>query len=81
MANKTIDALVFCPFYLCESKLSITCEGIIGAKTVTQFKCERDKKEHENNFCCAKHCCGCLLYSAIMDNYTVLPHRAPVIRH
>ena len=34
MANKMIDALVYCPFYISEAKTSITCEGIIGDKTV-----------------------------------------------
>ena len=81
MANKTIDALIFCPFYICESKMSITCEGLIGSKTVTQFNCENEIKEHEYNFCCTKHCRGCLLYSAIMENYAAAAPRAPVIRH
>ena len=70
MANKTIDALVFCPFYICESKMSITCEGLMGNKTVNYFECEHEKKEHEYSFCCTKHCRGCPLFCALNDNYT-----------
>ncbi len=70
MANKTIDALVYCPFYICEAKTSITCEGIIGDKTVSQFLNEKEKKYHEENFCTGKCCRGCGVYSALMVNYT-----------
>ncbi|MBQ8474661.1 MAG: hypothetical protein IJ499_03250 [Clostridia bacterium] len=69
MANKTIDALVYCPFYICEGKTTITCEGIIGDKTVSQFKNENDKKYHENNFCIGKTCHGCGLYLSLMSGY------------
>lgn len=69
MANKTIDALVYCPFYICEGKTTITCEGIIGDKTVNQFKNENDKKDHENNFCTGKCCHGCSIYCSLMVNY------------
>ena len=41
MANKTIDALVFCPFYLREARLTITCEGIIGETTVSKFSTQK----------------------------------------
>lgn len=81
MANKTIDALIFCPFYMCESKKSITCEGIIGKATTNHFISEGEKKYHEYNFCCSKHCRGCALHSALMDNYDdSVPHKVR-IRH
>ncbi len=70
MANKTIDALVYCPFYISEAKTSITCEGIIGDKTVNQFVNEKEKRNHEENFCIGKCCHGCGVYSALMVNYT-----------
>lgn len=69
MSNKAIDALVFCPFYAREGKVTITCEGIVGATTVSHFKSEKEKKEHENDFCTVQHCKGCGVYSAIMQNY------------
>lgn len=81
MANKTIDALIFCPFYVCESKMSITCEGLMGKATVTHFSNEKDKQEHEYSFCCSKHCRGCILYSALMENYSPVLPRATRIRH
>lgn len=73
MANKTIDALVYCPFYICEAKTTITCEGIIGDKTVNHFTCEENKKNHEMNFCVGKHCEGCGVFTALMCNYNVAP--------
>ncbi len=69
MPNKTIDALAFCPFYFSEAKTTITCEGIIGKKTVSMFENSEDKIDHELNFCTGRTCVGCGVYSAIMDNY------------
>ena len=69
MANKTIDALVFCPFYVCEARTTITCEGVIGEYTVSRFGSEREKIEHEKNFCTGKWCNGCGVHSALMKNY------------
>ncbi len=73
MANKAIDALVFCPFYVSESRMTITCEGIVGSRTVSRF-CSSDEKEaHEKNFCTGKWCRGCGVHSAIMQNYSPVP--------
>lgn len=70
MANKTIDAQVYCPFYVCEARSTITCEGVIGAYTVNRFRSEREKLEHEQNFCTGKWCRGCGIHSALMKNYS-----------
>ncbi len=75
MANKTIDALAFCPFYFSEAKTTITCEGIIGKKTVNMFESREEKTAHELNFCTGKTCVGCGVYTALMDNYTTSPRR------
>lgn len=82
MPNKTIDALAYCPFYFSEAKTTITCEGIIGKKTVNMFETGEDKIAHELNFCTGKTCVGCGVYSAIMDNYTQSPrHKSHPLRH
>lgn len=70
MANKTIDALVFCPFYMSEAKTTITCEGIIGDYTVSRFHSEKEKADHEKNFCTGVFCKGCSIHAAIMQNYS-----------
>lgn len=70
MANKAIDAMIYCPFYICEAKTTITCEGIIGDKTVNHFTTEKDKYDHEKNFCTGRCCHGCGVYSALMVNYS-----------
>ena len=76
MPNKAIDAQIFCPFYVSESALSITCEGIVGHYTVNKFMTETEKAYHENAFCIHKTCAGCGVYSALMNNYST-----PKIRH
>lgn len=73
MANKTIDALVFCPFYVCEARNTITCEGIIGEYTVSRFSTEHEKAEHEKNFCTGKTCRGCGVHFALSGNYAPVP--------
>ena len=73
MANKTINALAFCPFFVTEAKRSITCEGIIGKTVVNYFETEREKVAHENNFCTGRCCKGCAVHSAIMQNYIQCP--------
>ena len=75
MPNKTIDALAFCPFYISEAKTTITCEGIIGSSTVNKFRTEGEKADHEMNFCTGKTCCGCGVFSAIMQNYSPVQKR------
>ena len=82
MPNKAIDAAAFCPFYLSESRLTITCEGIIGAATVSKFKTESKKKSHEDSFCTSRACAGCGIYSSIMDKYEDrIERKPPAIRH
>ena len=75
MPNKTINALIFCPFYIAEAKSSITCEGIVGAATVSRFPSEEEKTYHEANFCMGQTCSGCGVYSALMTNYSPSPKR------
>lgn len=69
MANKTIDALVFCPFYVCEGARTITCEGIISPQVVHRFADTEAKKQHEQIFCCDKTCRHCLAYKSIYAAY------------
>lgn len=70
MPNKAIDAQIFCPFYISEAAMSITCEGIIGSATVNRFNSVKDKVYHETAFCTDKTCAGCGVYSALMTNYS-----------
>ncbi|MBQ4066164.1 MAG: hypothetical protein IJD22_00845 [Clostridia bacterium] len=82
MPNKTIDANAFCPFYVKEGVMSITCEGIIGASTVSKFNTEHDKLYHETNFCTGKTCRGCSVYTALMGKYMPpIPNKAASLRH
>lgn len=81
MSNKVIDALAFCPFYMSESKQSITCEGLIGSSTVSRFISEQEKLEHENSFCTQKTCKGCAVYAALEFKYARDVLMMPKMRH
>ncbi len=82
MSNKAIDANMYCPFYVAEAPMSITCEGVIGELTVNRFGSISDKVYHEENFCTKSTCRGCGVYSALLHNY-IPPEkkRSAVIRH
>lgn len=51
MSNKSINVDALCPFFLCESKKSITCEGIITESMVSRFDTEEEKQIHEKTYC------------------------------
>ena len=70
MANKNIDALVYCPFYITETSKSISCEGMVGKLTVSRFGSASDKKHHQFNFCTGKSCVGCPVYKGVIENYS-----------
>lgn len=70
MPNKTIDALVFCPFYVCESRCCITCEGILEDCSLThRFRNERLKHVHEYDFCTSPACVNCPVFLALQEKY------------
>jgi len=69
LANKTINVKVLCPFFITESKKSISCEGIIGSKCVSCFEFTEDKEVHEKEFCTTRHYYKCKIYSALMKGY------------
>jgi len=81
MSNKVIDALAFCPFYMSESRQSITCEGLIGASTVNRFASEAEKLEHETSFCTQRTCKGCAVFSALELKYSQPAVRRNILRH
>ncbi|MBR6677017.1 MAG: hypothetical protein IKL24_06780 [Clostridia bacterium] len=82
MANKTIDAAMFCPFYLSEAAMSITCEGIIGNSTVNRFASAAEKIYHEQNFCMDMTCRGCGVYTALLQEHLPAPKKKPAaLRH
>lgn len=73
MPNKTIDALVYCPFYVRESSKTIACEGIVsapGSLSVHHFLHEAEKLDHERNFCTCKNCESCPVFLALQEKYS-----------
>lgn len=70
MSNKTIDALVFCPFYFSEANASITCEGILeNCSMVHRFPGKKEKFSHERDFCTSPSCVNCPAFLAIQSKY------------
>jgi len=68
--NKTIDALVTCPFYVREAELTVDCEGLTGgAVTVTRFRTKKNKTDFMKSFCvdCAGR--GCPLAEFLTAKY------------
>lgn len=70
MANKEINAKALCPFFITESKKSITCEGIIAEQNVTRFTSEEEKKAHQEQYCTKYYCENCKIYKALSEKYT-----------
>lgn len=71
MPNKTIDALVFCPFYISENDRSITCEALIGGtgcSSVHRFPTRERKVAHELDFCTGRTCVNCPVFMALDAN-------------
>lgn len=68
MANKTIDALILCPFYKSESTKSITCEGVIGCDCVNRFDTISEKIIHERTYCTDLYD-QCRLHTSISQKY------------
>lgn len=68
MANKTINVDAVCPFFYTESVRSVTCEGIVGANTVTRFTYSSQKIKHERCYCTSDYS-TCPIYEANMKKY------------
>ena len=59
--------------YYCTGGIQICgacAKGIIGDFTISKFANEHTKREHEKNFCISRHCQGCGVYCALMQNYS-----------
>lgn len=69
MANKSINIRVLCPFFIAEAKKSISCEGVVGCKTVSCFEFTNEKEAHENEFCTTRQYYKCRIYKMLMKDY------------
>lgn len=64
MANKKINVDAVCPFFITESRMSITCEGIITERMISRFNTEEEKKAHELEYCTKYKCENCGIFKA-----------------
>lgn len=68
--NKTIDALVKCPFYLREKDRTVDCEGLIdGTDSVTKFSSRGSKNLFMKEHCVRCMGVGCKLAEALCRKY------------
>ncbi|MCH5199226.1 MAG: hypothetical protein J1E34_10025 [Oscillospiraceae bacterium] len=70
MANKTVEALIKCPFFVNEKNNIIACEGYIkNTCMITKFSGAKQKKEHLKKNC--YHCTGgaCFMAMSLFAKY------------
>ena len=59
------DYGVQCPYYICDTKQTITCEGFIrGSSVIQRYNKIADRKQQMKIFCC-KYYKNCELYRMI----------------
>lgn len=74
MSNKEIDAAARCPFYLCEDRCSITCEGLVSPRMKQQFLAMSEKMLHEAVFCCKTYE-ACTVFRSVSQKYEIRQSR------
>ena len=64
-----MDAYVKCPYFCCNDKRKIVCEGITdGCKTVLSFSSGNKKRQHRSIFCESKYA-NCEIYRMLEKKY------------
>ena len=70
MANKTIDALVKCPFYLEEKGLTVACEGYAkNTCMITRFPGTAEKHAYLKRHCYREDGGACFLARSLYRKY------------
>lgn len=66
-----MEAYTKCPFYICEYKRSITCEGFEDGmeSNMNKFKTEEEKSNFVKQYCCSMNYEKCKLCRMIMEKY------------
>ncbi len=70
MANKTVEALIKCPFYLNESRNLLSCEGVFkNTCMTTRFADAESKKEHLKRNCFFEDGGACPMAKSLFAKY------------
>lgn len=70
MANKTIEALIKCPFYVSEKENIIACEGYIdNTCMITKFSGAKEKKAHLKANCYCHDGGKCFMAMSLFSKY------------
>ena len=70
MANKTVEALIKCPFYLQENETRIVCEGYIkDTCMITKFPGAAQKKAHFRACCFHEDGGKCFFAKSLFQKY------------
>ena len=70
MANKQIEALIQCPFYLREKENTVACEGYIrGTCMITKFPGEKEKRAYMKANCFKPDGGECFMAKSLFGKY------------
>lgn len=70
MGKHDWSRLALCPYYKCESRPTIYCEGVEENSTIhISFASPADAKAYKNKHCRADYC-SCLIYAMIDRRYS-----------
>ncbi len=70
MANKPVEALIKCPFYLRQTENTLICEGVLkGTVMLTQFQCASLKRAHYKQSCFHEDGGECFLAKSLYEKY------------
>ena len=71
MANKTVEALIKCPFYVSEKNNIIMCEGYIeNTCMITKFPGAQEKKNHLKANCYHHTGGKCFMAASLYEKYS-----------
>lgn len=73
MPKRNVNAYVLCPYYKCDERQMIYCEGIEENSAIHMaFSTPQQRKEYENQYC--KQCwAGCMIAGALNRKHDYEP--------
>lgn len=71
VSKDLLEVYAKCPFYICEFKRSVTCEGYVEGmeSSLNKFKTETEKSVFVKQYCTTDNYKECKLCKMIMQKY------------
>lgn len=67
--NETLSEQIICPFYNAHTRLSITCEGVVGETQRAVFNSISSQVAHTQTYCITWNHKNCPHYQAVIKKY------------